>query len=95
MILLRTALQAAANSQGSVEEESLQGCQRPLMVRERLGEWSPDNCGGGQAGAVRASDAAERSYKIGTEWCSLNLEIRRALESFARAFSEAWLWAEK
>lgn len=45
----------------------LQGCERPLMVRERLGEQSPDNCGEGQAGAVRASDAAERSYKTGTE----------------------------
>lgn len=78
-----------------MEEEGLQGCQRPLMVRDRLGEWSPDNCGGGQVGAVRASDAAERSYKTGSEWCSLNLEIKRALESFTRALSEGWLWDEK
>lgn len=78
MILLRTALQAAVNFQGSVEEEGLQEglrflfCsihhQRPPMVRERLGEWSPDNCGGGQAGAVRASGVAERSDKTGVEW---------------------------
>lgn len=67
MILLRTALQAAVNFQGSVEEEGLRFLfcsihhQRPPMVRERLGEWNPDNCGGGQADAVRASDVAERS----------------------------------